>query len=160
NRLEDLDRRMPTHPLLGRASVHASLIHGGRELSTYPDRCTLHIERRTIAGESPRVTLHEIDAILASLRNDDPKFRATSQFLFTRAPYLTPDHSPLPNLIGRPTMAASFWTDAAILGGAGMDCVVFGPGGAGLHGIDEYVRVDEVLTCRDVLVDVATRFCA
>ena len=160
NELEDLDRRMPVHPLLGRASIHASLISGGRELSTYPDRCTLHVERRTIAGEAPQVTLREIDAILDALRNRDPKFKASASFMFTRSPYITPESSPLPRLIDRPTMAASFWTDAAILGAAGIESVVFGPGGAGLHGIDEYVNTDEVIACRDVLVDVTRRFCA
>jgi len=160
NEVEALDRNMPAHPLLGRASIHASLISGGRELSTYPDRCTLHVERRTIAGEPPRITLREIESILDALRSRDAKFQASARFLFTRSPYLTPEKSPLPKLIGRPTMAASFWTDAAILGEAGMDCVVFGPGGAGLHGIDEYVKIDEVIACRDVLVDVARRFCA
>jgi len=158
--VEALDANMPVHPLLGRASIHASLISGGRELSTYPDRCTLHVERRTIAGESPRVTLREIEAMLEALRKQDPKFKGSAKFLFTRPPYLTPGQSPLPKLIGRETMAASFWTDAAILGEAGMGSVVFGPGGAGLHGIDEYVNLDEVIACRDVLVDVARRFCA
>jgi acetylornithine deacetylase/succinyl-diaminopimelate desuccinylase-like protein len=38
--------------------------------------------------------------------------------------------------------------------------VVFGPGGAGLHGLEEYVRLDEVLACREALVSVARRFCA
>jgi len=160
NELESLDAHMPIHELLGRASIHASLISGGRELSTYPDRCTLHVERRTIAGEPPRITLSEIESILDKLRQRDPKFKASANFMFTRSPYLTPKESALPQLIGRPTMAASFWTDAAILGEAGMASVVFGPGGAGLHGIDEYVKIDEVLTCRDVLVDVARRFCA
>jgi acetylornithine deacetylase/succinyl-diaminopimelate desuccinylase-like protein len=37
--------------------------------------------------------------------------------------------------------------------------VVFGPGGEGLHSLEEYVRVDEVLACRDALVEVARRFC-
>ena len=159
NELEALDRKMPVHSLLGRASIHASLIHGGRELSTYPDRCTLHVERRTIAGEPPRITLREIETILDRLRGRDTKFNANARFMFTRSPYLTPENSPLPKLIARPTIAASFWTDAAILGEAGMDCVVFGPGGAGLHGIDEYVNIDEVIACRDVLIDVARRFC-
>src|SRR5215211_3614228 len=35
-----------THPRLGRGSVHASLIEGGEELSSYPARCTVGIERR------------------------------------------------------------------------------------------------------------------
>jgi acetylornithine deacetylase len=53
----------------------------------------------------------------------------------------------------------TFWTDAAILGRAGIPSVVFGPGGAGLHSIEEYVLVDDVLACRDILVELARHFC-
>ena len=35
----------------------------------------------------------------------------------------------------------SFWTDAAVLGSAGIPSVLFGPGGAGLHSVEEYVEV-------------------
>jgi acetylornithine deacetylase/succinyl-diaminopimelate desuccinylase-like protein len=38
--------------------------------------------------------------------------------------------------------------------------VVFGPGGGGLHSVEEHVRVDDVLICQDVLVELARRFCA
>src|SRR5262249_50688453 len=41
------------HELLGRGSLHASLIEGGRELSSYPDRCLIQLERRTLPGTSP-----------------------------------------------------------------------------------------------------------
>ena len=54
--LEELNaklRRGFAHPLLGSPSLHASLIAGGQELSSYPDRCTLRMERRTIPGEAP-----------------------------------------------------------------------------------------------------------
>jgi acetylornithine deacetylase len=47
----------------------------------------------------------------------------------------------------------SFWTDAAILAGAGIPSVLFGPGGAGLHSREEYVNVEDVRVCRDVLVE-------
>jgi acetylornithine deacetylase len=53
----------------------------------------------------------------------------------------------------------TFWTDAAILGRAGIPSVVFGPGGAGLHGLEEYVLVDDVLACRSALADLAQVFC-
>jgi acetylornithine deacetylase len=49
----------------------------------------------------------------------------------------------------------SFWTDAAVLGSAGIPTVLFGPGGAGLHGREEYVKVADVTTCRDVLAKLA-----
>ena len=35
---------------------------------------------------------------------------------------------------------------------AGIPSVLFGPGGAGLHGIEEYVSVADVVACRDALV--------
>jgi acetylornithine deacetylase len=154
----------PRHELLGRPSLHASLIDGGREWSTYPDRCRLSIERRTVVGERPQSLLREVEAILARLREADPRFRASARAIFDRPPYLTPAGHPLPGLLreslGRETTtgAMSFWTDAAILGAAGMASVVFGPGGAGLHGLEEYVRVDEVLACRDALVTLARKY--
>lgn len=171
-RLEALDRSVqsrPPHPVLGTASLHASLISGGRELSTYPDRSTLQMERRTLTGESADVALREVEAILSALRSEDPELEATSRLTFSRPPYETPRDHDLPGLleaslgrIGRKPVRAgmTFWTDAAILGHAGTPSVVFGPGGAGLHSLEEYVRVDEVLACRDALVDVVQRFCA
>jgi acetylornithine deacetylase len=54
----------------------------------------------------------------------------------------------------------TFWTDAAILGQAGIPSVLFGPGGAGLHSPEEYVRLDDVMRCRDALVALARAFTA
>jgi len=164
--LDALERRFiagERHALLGRPSLHASLIGGGREWSTYPDRCALSIERRTVVGEGPQSLRREVEAILARLGEADPRFRASARAIFDRSPYLTPEGHPLPRLLreslGRETTvgAMSFWTDAAILGAAGMASVVFGPGGAGLHGLEEYVWVNEVQTCRDALVTLARK---
>ena len=52
-----------------------------------------------------------------------------------------------------------FWTDAAILGHAGIPSVLFGPGGAGLHSIEEFVKVTDVVTVRDALAELADVFC-
>ena len=153
--IEALDARLAAtspHPLLGRPSVHASLIHGGRELSTYPDRCTLSIERRTVEGEAEGILLDEVRQMIGGLDAD-------ARLTFTRRPYITPETCALLPLLPGPRTALSFWTDAAIFGAAGTPTVVYGPGGAGLHGVEEYVRIEEVFTCRDVLIDVATRFC-
>ena len=164
--LEQLDRRLqsgPAHPLVGAASLHASLIAGGRELSSYPDRCTLKLERRTIPGEDDEVVAAEMEAILARLRAADPEFDATCARMFSRPPYaLDADHA-LPRALSRALAAAdddrfvgmSFWTDAAVLGSAGIPSVLFGPGGAGLHSVEEYVDVQDVLRCRDVLAALA-----
>lgn len=152
--LEERFIAAPQHELLGRPSVHASLISGGRELSTYPDRCTLHLERRTVAGEADDVALREVREFAGE---------AETRHVFTRAPYLTPDDSKLPQLIERALPnakrgAMTYWTDAAILGHAGIPTVIFGPGGAGLHGINEYATISEVVACEEVLVRVAEAF--
>lgn len=171
-RLESLSAELasrPFHPLLGPASLHGSLIEGGRELSTYPDRCVLQLERRTLPGEAPDAALSELRGILESLAREDPAFRSSVRHVFSQPPYATPAGSPIVEDLafvlassGREVRreGMSFWTDAAILGSAGIPSVVFGPGGSGLHGLEEYVRTDEVVLCRDVLVETAIRYCA
>src|SRR6266566_6382251 len=54
-------RSGPSHPLLGTGSIHASLIEGGQEMSTYPARCIAKLERRTIPGETAESCLKEIE---------------------------------------------------------------------------------------------------
>lgn len=175
SRLESLDRALqaaPPHPLVGTGSLHASLVEGGRELSSYPDRATLKLERRTLPDEPETQAFDEVQGILTRLAGDDPTFRATARPLFSRPAYeIAPDHE-LPALLaasiatvsgsrgaGR-TVGASFWADSAVLGHAGIPSVLFGPGGAGLHSTEEYVNVADVLLCRDALAEAVTRFCA
>lgn len=170
SRLEALDGELQAgraHPLLGTASLHASLVAGGRELSSYPDRCTLQMERRTLPGESDRAAFDEAQSILESIRLSDPSFEGEATLTFGRSPYeIDPAHS-LPDLLASAAsrvghrarrVGMTFWTDAAILGAAGIPSVLFGPGGAGLHSTEEYVRVREVEICRDALVALAGAF--
>ena len=171
--LEALDRRLqgaPAHPLMGTASLHASIIAGGRELSSYPDSCSLKLERRTVTGETDTQVLGEIEAILARLRKDDAEFEASVTPLFARPSYEVSTAHPLPQALRSALSAVqrkdhefvgmSFWTDAAVLGGVGIPSVLFGPGGAGLHSLEEYVEVDDVLRCRDTLAALARGWCA
>jgi acetylornithine deacetylase len=166
-RLEQLDRELqarPPHPVVKTASLHASIIDGGRELSSYPDYCRLQLERRTVIGETGETFAEEIEAILAGLRQEDPGFEGSARLTFARPPYEVPAGHELPAALARAaagtsaapaTTGMSFWTDAAILGGAGIPSVLFGPGGAGLHSVEEYVQVADVIACRDALAELA-----
>src|SRR5947208_12844853 len=101
SRLEKLDREIQSrkpHPIHGTGSLHASLINGGRELSTYPDWCTLEMERRTIEGEASQCALNEAEKIIRDLEREDPEFKASVRFLFSRLPYLTPSVHILPQM--------------------------------------------------------------
>ena len=137
-RVGELGRRLeagPRHRLLGPASLHASTIHGGREWSTYPDRCVLELERRTLPGEKASAAAEEIEALLRDLAREIPEFRASSRAVFERPAYETPAGHPIVSALdaaleraGRRTTVAgmSYWTDAAVLGGAGTPSVVSG----------------------------------
>ena len=165
--LEALDRELqgrPPHPVMGTGSLHASIIEGGREWSSYPDRCVLKVERRTISGETAESTAGEIETLLGALRTADPEFMATARTVFARPPYETPpDHAIIQTLqasarghgVSADTVGMTFWTDAAILGGAGVPSVLFGPGGAGLHSTEEYVNTGDVIACRNTLAQLA-----
>jgi acetylornithine deacetylase len=169
--LELLDRQLqlrPAHALVGTGSLHASFVNGGHELSSYPDRATLQMERRTLPGEPESTALDEVQAILDGLSGTDPTFRAAARHLFSRPAYEVPADHVLPRALSEAVSSggripritgASFWTDAAVLGHAGIPSILFGPGGAGLHSIEEYVNVEDVLTCRAALIELASLWC-
>src|SRR5216683_3391215 len=169
-RLEALDASLqarPPHALVGTGSLHASFIQGGRELSSYPDRATLQMERRILPTEPEGTALAEVQQILDVLAREDTSFRGTAKAMFSRPGYEVPVDHELPQTlaaalkrVGRPSRitGASFWTDAAVLGFAGIPSILFGPGGAGLHSTEEYVNVADVVTCRDALVELARQW--
>ena len=146
------------------------LFRSGRELSSYPDRCHLQMERRTIPGEAPGAAGREVDALLARLGSEDPDFKAASKVMFARSPYEIAATHDLPRAMLRALSASapaspvapigmSFWTDAAILGDAGIPSILYGPAGAGLHSVEEWVDAKSVTTCRDALVALARDWC-
>jgi len=158
----ELSRR-PAHPLLGAASIHASLIRGGRELSSYPDRCQLDLERRTLPGETRHGILREIEPIVEALSRD-PQFKAELDLSLFRPAFEISERETLPQSLKAAVerthgpcslVGMTGWTDSALLAEAGIPAVVFGPGGAGLHGLEEWGDIEQICLCRDILVDFA-----
>jgi acetylornithine deacetylase len=170
--IDQLSRQLlagPAHPLLGTGSIHASLISGGQEQSSYPERCALAIERRTVPGETPAQVEAELRAIIDRLVAETPDLRATLRLGVHRAPMETPVDAELPALIrsygaavtGRaiPVAGVAYWTDAASLAEAGIPAVLFGPGGAGAHATEEWVDLESVAHCAAIYGQVIDAFC-
>ncbi len=169
--LEALERKLASlapHPLLGNASLHASLISGGHEVSSYAAECRLEYERRTLPGESDAQVEAEIRELLRSLERRDPEISATARLISSRPAYEIPRHAPIAlaaaDAIRDVTGSVEhcgmgFWTDTALLGAAGIPGVVFGPRGEGLHGAAEYVEIESVTACAEVMCRVILSTC-
>jgi acetylornithine deacetylase len=166
--LEALDRSLrehPSHPLLGAGSIHAGVVAGGAEFSTYPERCVLQAERRTVPGESLYQVEAEIQGLLDRLGRADDDFAGTWRTVAARQPFEVSRTEELVRLVGSYAGATepvgeAYWTDAALIAELLVPTVVFGPGGEGAHAAVEWVSIADVERCAAVLLSVATEFCA
>ena len=158
-----------THPLLGHASLHAGTIAGGTGISTYPDRCTLTLERRTLPGERGADFAVELGEAIARVRARVPGFVATVSAGLTQAPNDVPLDHPLVSALqsactasGTPAIVEglSCWTDAALLTAAGIPAICYGPGDIALaHSAEEFVRVEEIARAAEVLQRFIINWC-
>jgi acetylornithine deacetylase len=167
--LEKELRQRPAHPLVGPPSLHASIIQGGTEYSTYPAQCRLEFERRTCPGETIESVTGEMQAILDSLATSDSKFHATLSCSLSRPPFeVDPNErivrsavNALRQQTGNTTRPAGvpFWTDAALLSEAGIPTILLGPTGQGLHSAEEWVDLQSCLDLARILAMIAIDFC-
>ena len=171
--LEELDRRLRSnddHRYLGSGSVHASLIDGGQEYSSYPASCVLQGERRTLPGETIDQVERELEAIVAQAGADDPDFAAEVRVRASRNPFEVHEAEPVVQLVRRHAAAVldaepdlvgvPFWADSALLADAGIPTVLFGPSGEGAHAEVEWVDVASLERCLEIYVAVASELCA
>ena len=154
-----------THPLLGRASLHASLIEGGIGLSTYPNSCRLSVERRTLPGETASDAVAEMQAACDRVRSRRPELSARVKLVAAQSASDVSADTPVVKMVER-AMAAeglavsieglSAWTDAAVLNEAGIPAICFGPGDIALaHAAEEFVPIEEIVKATSVMARVA-----
>ena len=170
--LDQYDKRLrasPTYALLKSGSVHASMISGGEEISSYPASCKISLERRTVPGETSATVAVEVQAIINEIAAADPDFKASLTPGLERPPFEVAESEPVVQALdavasrhlGRsPTRRGEpFWTDCAILQSAGIPCVMFGADGAGAHAATEWTTVESVERLADILTETAIDFC-
>jgi acetylornithine deacetylase len=169
DRLEQTRASGTTHPLLGRGSLHASTIAGGLGISTYPEVCTLSIERRTVPGETVETATNELVAACARVRELRPEFNASVKLRTAQLPSDVAADAPIVTRVltameqeGIPPRieGLSAWTDAALLNEAGIPAICFGPGDIGLaHAAEEFIPVVEIERATRVLGHVIREWC-
>jgi acetylornithine deacetylase len=169
-RLDGALRADPTHRFLGSGSIHASLIEGGQEFSSYPAQCVLQAERRTIPRESVSAVENELRRLLAEAAAQDPDLRAELRVVVAREPFEVGEDEPIVGLVRRHAarvlgsepglVGVPFWADSALLAGAGIPTVLFGPSGEGAHAEVEWVDLADLERCVEIYVAVASELCA
>ena len=158
----------PDSPV-GPPTIHASLIKGGEEASSYPANCSITLERRTIVGETASSIEHEIRELLENIQTQVDGFNFTLRATASRPALETPRDTSFRDLVCAevgaamgvpPTVKAEpYWTDCALLAAEGIPALLWGPIGEGLHAKEEWVDVESIRTVARVLTSVAGRFC-
>ncbi len=172
SRLEELEqalRKRKPHPLAGPPSLHAAHLKGGGEISIYAAHCLLQIERRTSPGETIKGATEELQGILDALIREDPSYKASLTTKFSREPFEVQRGTRIVQLLekaytrrigGKPRHTGqTFWTDAALLSEAGIETVLIGPIGEGLHSAEEWVDLESVLDLAYILAETAILYC-
>lgn len=157
------------HRHVGPPSLHASLIRGGQELSSYPEECVLEIERRTVPGETAGQVHAEFQEILDRLAEADAQFRASLEMGLVREPFEVAEDAEIVQVVRR--QSASFlgktpaltggmgWMDSALLSAAGVPTAIFGPVGEGAHGLEEWSDLDSLHQFATILLATAYAYC-
>ena len=153
----------------GSPSVHASIISGGEEVSSYPARCKIALEYRTIAGQSTESVRKELEDLLEKLAKQVPKLRYDLKVTFERPTFELPLDDSFTKLVSKcvgdalgkePTLSRGpFWTDCALLAAAGIKALLWGPTGEGLHAKEEFVEVESIRQVEKTLTEIAAEFC-
>ncbi|OFI39518.1 acetylornithine deacetylase [Arthrobacter sp. SW1] len=170
--LDDLGKRLasgPRHESLGTGNIHASMIRGGEEISSYPALCEISIERRTIPGENADTVEAELRSILDCIAASDPDFRYTIKRGLERQPFeVGADEAIVQTLlaaaketIGKDLVLRGepFWTDAALMQAAGIPGLLFGIDGGGAHAATEWIDLQSLVRVTTALTRATIDFC-
>lgn len=144
-----------THPFLNQSTATISMIEGGVKTNVIPDRCTIHVDRRILPGETPERVVAEIRAIAERAIAAMPGLRvetsaptgrlaieADAESAVGRALQAATHH------LGKELVLTGFFagTDGKHFAAKGIPTLIMGPGDpATAHTPDEWIGIDELL---------------
>lgn len=142
------------------STIQIGTIRGGEALNIIPERCSLEIEARAIAGASPAALLEPVREALERSRAHG--FETNWQPIAAYPALSLPAEAPIARMLSRitgapPLPAVSYGTEAGLYQAAGIDAIICGPGDiARAHKPDEYITREELAGC----VELLGRLCA
>lgn len=157
------------HFLLGQPSLHVPVIHGGQSLFIYSKECTIKLERRTLPGETQGNITRELEGLIHNLSSWDKNFKASIQPLIWREAYEISNRAPIVqtlfqstiNVIGHQPayIAHPWWEDSGLIGNSGIETVIMGPKGDGIHQQIEWVDIKSVVDLSNIFLQTAISYC-
>jgi len=146
--------RRRKHPLLGAPTVNVGRIAGGIQPNIVPEACVIAVDRRTLPGETDAQVIREI---AARLRKEHLRAKISNRKVAPAPALETSPKLPLVrqffNCLGqtRP-VGVAYFCDAAVLAGAGIPSIVFGPGQiAQAHTADEWISLTQLERAKNLL---------
>ncbi|KAF9885920.1 hypothetical protein FE257_012210 [Aspergillus nanangensis] len=168
--LDDYQHRLPVDDTLGQASLHCGLIQGGQEPSSYPAKCMVTVEFRTVPSQTEETVLGDLNKMLQDIASQKPGFNyASPRITMSRPTHKLPVDHPLVQTAAAcaarvsgnsPAISnAKFWCDASLLSAVGIPSIVYGPKGEGLHSKEEWVEVESLQEMAGVFEQMIQEMC-
>ncbi|MHB8878542.1 MAG: acetylornithine deacetylase [Myxococcaceae bacterium] len=144
-------------------TVNVGVVSGGKAKNIVPGSCRFVVEWRPIPRQPIERVLHELQRIGAELATAEPGFEARLRPLqLDRGVETLPSSAVVQFLAertGKPPSTVSYGTEAPQLTQLGAEAVVFGPGDIGqAHRTGEYVPLDELVRCEELLEEAIAHF--
>jgi acetylornithine deacetylase len=169
NRLEAIAAQLKEdqHPAFDPpyTTLNIGLIHGGSAKNVLAGECRFTLEWRPIPSQPSEHVLNLFKAAIQEEKQADPDFQCEVDASRADSGFETVPQSPLIKLLEEATGIKSgtvaFGTEAAQMMALGSESVVIGPGDIReAHRTGEFVPVDELERCADVLQHAINELCA
>ena len=145
-------------------TTNVGLISGGKAKNVIPGSCRFTLEWRPIPGQPVERVPELLKALVRRLEAEEPGFQAEVRVLREDRGVATAEGSEVVRFLagqsGNTPSTVAFGTEAPQLTALGAEAVVFGPGDIrNAHKTGEFVPVDELVRCEEILGRAITRFC-
>ena len=146
-------------------TINIGLINGGSAKNIIPGECRFTLEWRTIPGQRSDYVLILVRDAVEAMKQGEPDFeceidadRADDSFETARDSELVEF---LEQAANQSSGTVAFGTEAPSMMALGAEAVVFGPGDIRVaHRTGEFVPIDELSRCAQILKQAIERFCA
>ena len=149
---------------LGHTIATATMVKGGTKSNVIPGACELTVDARWIPMHGTAFVEKGLNSIVASLKEDDPKFDARVELEYDTYSLRLPSDHPVvrlaESLTGSKSEMAPYGTEAALYTKHGIPSLVLGPGSLKqAHVVDEFVELSEAKKALSVYTKMIESVC-